>query len=364
MTLVLHKIVSAVRTSDNIVSGVAKIAEYGELVTSKTLTVRQFKYLDGAMKINGKSVQTVASELSMGFSSVLKDVYEIDTIPKALELRSIEDVKLLPSYAVGENLRFSENTLKPPLLDKLDSEAKRVMSSRDIKDELTPAIVERNPVLKNIAEKMSGKKVKTLVGTVVTFGIGIAAFCIVVNDYRIRLTACNLYYYVNGQLRRCAIATCTCKKVACTKDCNYCDEAVLKRYLPADMLVDNCVGFTGSADCVKCPSENFNKTDIADDKTLAKQDNAEQSSFVRCQKPDFFDAMSDLFGTTSQDLLDIVHSSLSGVSWIIQKLPYIILAAVVFIIIIIIISIFTKFNPGRNSSSTVRNTQFEYTPDI
>lgn len=349
MALVLHKILSAVRTEENILSGISKIERYSAVATSKIINVREFASVKGVMHINGKPVEAVSSQLSMGFTSSLRDVYKIDNIPKSLELRSIEDVKLRPSFTVGENIRFAENRFKPQLSEKLDTEAKKIMSSTDLKDEITPAVVERNPVLKNIFNNLSGKTMRTVGGTLITIGIGIAAVCAVVNEHRNRLTACTLYYYRNNQLRRCTILTCTCKKVACQKDCNYCSPEILKKYLPADMLVDNCGDFKEAAGCAKCPSENYNKVDISDDNTL-RQDNIEDSSFVRCQRPDFFEALSDLFGGVSEDLLDIVKGSLNGVSWLVSKLPYIILAAIIGTIIIIIISIFSKFKSSSSSA--------------
>lgn len=342
MTLVLHKIVNAIRIEDQVVAGIAKIERYSVTATSSALAIREIVNIDGVLRMNGRATREIATELAMGFTSTLRDVYRIDTIPRSLELRAIEDVKLRPSYMVGENLRFVENKFKPELNSKLDNEAKRIMNSTDLKDELTPAIVERNPVLQNICNRLSGKTVKTVGGAVITIGVGIAAVCVAVNEHRNRLTACMLYYYDNNQLRRCTVVTCTCKQVDCAKNCNYCTTDVLRKYLPADMLVDNCADFTGAAGCVNCPSDSYLKTDINDDATL-KQDDVAESSFVRCQKPDFFEALSDLFGGVSEDLMDIVKGSLNGVSWLVQLLPYIILVAVIGIVIVILISIFGKF---------------------
>lgn len=352
MSLALHRIVSAIRVEDNVLAGVAKIEKYGLSATQSSLAVREIVKVDGVMKMNGKATSVIGSELAMGFTSALRDVYKLENIPHSLELRTIEDVKLRPSYLVGENIRFVENRFAPELSSKLDKEAKRVMSSKNLSDEITPEIVERNPALKKIFENMSGKKMKTFAGTVLTVGVGIAAVCVAVNEHRNRLTACMLYYYDdNKQLRRCTIATCTCKKVACTKSCNYCSPDILQKYLPPDMLVDNCGDFSGSAECRKCPSEDYNKANLSDDSTLKEKD-VSQSSFVRCQRPDFFDALSDMFGGVSEDILDIVKGSLSGLSWIVKFLPYIIFAAIAGIVIIILISIFGKFNSSSSSPPT------------
>ncbi|WBR61448.1 envelope component protein [Drosophila suzukii associated hytrosavirus 1] len=351
MSLALHKIVGAIRAEENVLSAVSKIEHYSLSATSNVLTVREIAHVDGLMHMNGKATHVIASELAMGFTSSLRDVYKIDHIPRSLELRTIEDVKLRPSYMVGENIRFAQNKFAPELATKLDKEAKNIMNSTDLADEIKPEIVERNPALKNIFNKMSGKKVRTVGGTLLSIGVGVAAVCAAVNEHRNRLTACMLYYYNNDQLRRCVVATCTCKKIDCTKDCNYCSVEVQKQYLPADMLLsDNCKGFTGDSGCVKCPSENYNQANLSDDATL-KVDNVAESSFVRCQKPNFYEAISDLFGGVSQDLMDIVKGSLTGVGWLVQKLPYIIIFAIVGIVIVIIISIYKKFS-GRSSSSS------------
>lgn len=350
MTLVLHKILSAIKSEENVLAGISKIERYSELATSKIISLREFANIDGVMHINGKKIENVSLRLSMGYTDALHDVYKIDNIPKSLELRSIEDIKSLPSYIVGKNVKFSQDILKPQLLEKLDPEAKRIMSSTNLSEEITPAIVERNPVLRNIFTNLSGKTVRVVGGALLTFGIGTAAVCALVNEHRNRLTACMLYYYSNNQLRRCAVITCTCKKIACKKDCNYCSTEILQKYLPSDMLKDNCDGFKEAAGCVKCPSENYHKTNLLDDLTLV-QDKVSDSSFIRCQRPDFFEVLSDLFGGVSEDLLDIVKGSLKGISWFIQKLPYIILAAIIGTIIIIIISLFNRFVKRKNQDN-------------
>lgn len=347
MSLVLHKIVAAIRVEENVISGISKIERYSLAATSSILTTREITNVDGVIRMNGKATQQLSHDLSMGFTSALKDIYKIDNIPKSLELRSLEDIKALPSYEVGQNIRYVDQKLKPELSSKLDSKTLKLMESTNLNDKITPSVVERNPVLKNIFNKMSGKTMKTVGGTLLTIGVGTGAICTVVNEHRNRLTACMLYYYDNNQLRRCAIATCTCKAVACTKNCNYCKPSILKKYLPDDMLHDNCGDFKGSsAGCVKCPSDNYNKANIFDDSTL-HETSVSDSSFVRCQKPDFFEALSDLFGGASEDLLDIIRGSLNGISSLVKYLPYIIIAAIIGTLIIIIISIFGKFTANR-----------------
>lgn len=350
MSLVLHKVLSAIRVEENVASGISKIERYSLDATSSVLPVREINKVDGIMRINNKSTTIIAEQLSMGFTTVLRDVYKIDNIPKALELRTIEDIKMKPSYAVGENARFTTEKLMPEMSAKLDKDTNKVMSSTDPDVKLTPEAVERNPVLKNIFNKISGKTLKTAGGALITIGLGTVAICAAVNEHRNRLTACTLYYYDGDQLRSCVVPTCTCKPVACTSNCNYCGQELLEKYLPADMLKDNCGGFSGVG-CAQCPSESYNKANISDDSTLTNN-NTTDTSFVKCQRPTFFDALTDLFGGVSEDLLGIVKDSLGGVSWIIQKLPYIILFFVVGILIIIIISIFNKFAGDNKTSSS------------
>lgn len=347
MSLVLHKILGAIRIEDHILSGINKIERYALNATSSALIVREILNLNGILHMNGKATHILATQLAMGYTSALHDVYKLDKgIPRSLELRTIEDVKMRPSYIVGENLRFIENELTPELSAKLDKEANKVMTSTNLDDEITPAIVEKNPVLKNIFNRLSGKTIRTMTGTLIKIGIGVAAVCIAVNERRNRLTACMLFYYEKGQLRQCVIETCTCKKVTCTKDCNFCSPDILEKYLPADMLVDNCGDFKDAAGCVKCPSDDYSKLNINDDKTLTA-DNVANSSFVRCQRPDFFDALSDLFGGVSEDLMSIIKGSLSGISWIVKLLPYVILCSIIGVVIIILISLFGKLKTNR-----------------
>lgn len=354
MAVVLHKIVSAIRVPDNVLSGVAKIEKYALTATSTSLAVREVVHIDGVMRMNGKPTRLIGNQLAMGFTNSLRDVYKIESIPHSLELRAVEDVKLRPSFDVGENIRFTENKFTPELNPKLDKEAKTLMSSTDLSDEITPKIVERNPALKNIFNNMSGKTMKTVGGALVTIGVGIAAVCVAVNEHRNRLTACMLYYYEKDQLRRCTIATCTCKKISCKKDCNYCTNSILKKFLPADMLVDNCGEFKGTAGCVKCPSDDYNKANLSDDATLV-EDSAADSSFVRCQRPNFFETLTDLFGGVSNDLLQIVHQSLNGLSWLVQRLPMIILFIFIGIVAIVAISFIGKlFRDSNNGSNFIQ----------
>lgn len=346
MPLVLHKIVRAIKSEEHTISGIAKLEQYGLDATSNSLRVRELKNIDGIMHLNGRTTEAIAEDLAMGFTSALRDVYHIDAIPRSLELRTIEDVKLHPSYAVGENLRFASEKLEPELGAKLDAETKRVFGSRDSKEKITPEMVKRNPVLQRIYNKVNGKTLIAVGGTVVSFSLGITAFCLVVNAYREKLTTCMLYYYNDDDdnLRSCTIKSCICKKVDCTENCNYCSVAIMAKYLPADMITDNCSGFKGSeATCINCPSKNFQSVDISDDETLTADD-IRKTSYVRCQKPDFFEAMSALFGGISEDLLEIVKGSLNGISWLVTKLPYILLFFIIGIAIVIIISIFKKFS--------------------
>ena len=345
MSLVLHKVISAIRVEENIVSGISKIEKYSFEATSSILPVREINNIDGVMKINNKSTSLISQELSMGFTNALKDVYKIDNIPKALELRTIEDVKNKPSFAVGENMRFTKEKFTPALSAKLDPSTKKIMESVDPDVKITPEAVERNPALKGIFDKMSGKTFKTVTGVLVSIGVGTLAVCAAVNEHRNRLTACMLYYYNQGQLVGCVIPTCTCKPVDCTSKCNNCSLEIQQKYLPVDMLKNNCNDFKGVG-CSQCPSDAYNKANLSNDSTLTTDDISDYH-FVKCQRPNFFEALTDLFGGVSEDLMNIVKGGLSGIGWLIQKLPYIILFSVIGIIIIIIISIFSKF-AGNN----------------
>ena len=353
MSLVLHKVISAIRVEDNIISGISKIEKYSLEATSSILPVREINNINGIIKINNKTTSLIAQELSMGFTNVLKDIYKIDNIPKALELRTIQDVKNTPSFLVGENIRFTKEKFTPELYSKLDSDTKKIMESTDPDVKITPEAVERNPTLKSIFDKMSGKTFKTVTGVLVTLGLGTVAVCAAVNEHRNRLTGCMLYYYNNeGQLTGCVIPTCTCKPINCKSNCNNCSLEIQQKYLPTDMLKNNCIDFKGVG-CSQCPSENYNKANISNEASLTKDDKSDYN-FVKCQRPDFFEALTDLFGGVSEDLMNIVKGGLSGVSWIIQKLPYIILFSVIGIIIIIIISIFSKF-AGHNKVHPMNN---------
>lgn len=348
MSLILHKIVSAVRVETHATSAVVKLEKYAVDATSSSLKVREIVNFNGSMTINGRPTKLVARELSMGYTHALKDVYKIENVPRSLELRSIEDVKLSPSFDVGENIRFTENDFTPALNKKLEREGKKVMNSTDLADEITPSVVERNPALKNIFNNLSGKTVRTVGGTILKIGLGIAAVCLIVNEHRNRLTGCYLYFYYKNQLKRCIIPQCTCKKIDCKKDCVNCTADLMKKYLPNDMMVDNCADFKGGAGCSQCPSDTYTKTDITDDSTLVKDD-VDNVSFVRCQRPNFFEALTDIFGGISEELIDIVDKSLNAVSWIVRKLPIILLFAFIGFIIIILISIFGKFKSNSNS---------------
>lgn len=334
----------AIKSPTHSASGTRKIADYAHEAEAGSLKVRPM-VLDtktGHMSVNGKPTHVVSEQLKMGYTTALKDVYDIDNVPKTLEHRSVEDVKFHPSYSVGENMRFKDEKFQPQMEPKLNKEGKKVMKSTDLTEEITPRVVEQNPPLKNIFMNLSGKTMRSVGGTLLKFGIGIAAVCVVVNEHRNRLTACMLYYHEKKQLRRCTIASCTCKSVECKKDCDYCTDVIMKKYLPNDMLsTDNCIGFKGTG-CAQCPSEAFSKANIEDDETLQKED-PDEAVFVRCQKPDFFEALGDIFGGTSEQLLEIVNGSLAAINWLIAKLPYIILFGIIVVVIIILISILGKF---------------------
>lgn len=357
MKLALHKIIGAIRVEENVISGIGKLEKYALDATSSStkLAIREVKKIENVMHINGKATHVVASQLAMGFTTALHDVYKLDSIPRSLELRAIEDVKLKSSFKVGEHIQFSEKKFTPELSAKVDNEAKKVLSSTDIGEKLTPEIVERNPALNNIFKNVKGKTVKAVGGVVVTIGLTTAAFCIAVNEHRIRLTGCMMSYYDENKIfRQCVIPTCTCRKIQCTKNCNYCDTDLMRKYLPQDMLINNCGDFKESAGCVNCPSENYQKKFNIDDDNTLQATNNQQEIFIRCQQPTFFDAFSDLFGGISESLLNIVKDSVGGVSWIIKNLPTIIIFTIGAIIIGVFISLILKFGGnGGNNKSTI-----------
>lgn len=350
--MLLYKVISAIRAESHITEGITKLEKYSHEAVSVSLETRRMIEIEGVMTINGKATHVVSRELSMGFTSALRDVYNIRDIPRPLELKTVNEVKELPSFRVGEHIRFTEERLEPQLAVKLDNNTKEIMKSAHPDVKLTPEMAERNPVLKNIFSKMSGKTFTTFGGWTVAIGLGIASAVTVVNEHRSRMTACMLYYYEYGQLRRCVIPTCTCKPVACTKKCNFCDEAQMK-LLPQDMQVDNCGGFKGVG-CMNCPSASYLKTNINEDNTLVAT--SDDSRFIRCHQPTFYEALTDIWGGVNEDILDIVKSSLSGVGWLVGKLPMIILIAICIIIAVIIISIITKILPNR------RTQEIEYQP--
>lgn len=343
--MLLYKILSAVRKELEIVEGTQKISRYADLAVGTVLPVRQMVNEASGVHINGRPTLVVSRELAMGFSNALRDVYQIENIPRSLELRALNDVKNLPSLKIGDQIRFTETSFVPELDKKIDTNAKKIMSSTDPETKLTVDVVEKNPALKAIFDKMNNKTFRTVGGWVVVIGLGTAAGVLAVNEHRNRLTACLLYYYVKGSLTSCVIPTCTCKPTACTSKCNYCSEALMN-LLPDDMKVDNCEGFKGTG-CVNCPSEAFNPTNISNDSSLDANKNDQY--FVRCFRPTFYEALTDLWGGASEDLINIVKGALQTANWLVNALPIIFIIAVVIIVIVVILSIISKFSSSSQS---------------
>lgn len=339
----LVHILSAVKSVDHVAAASAKLLSFTSTLHLSSinpieLKPRTIEFQGEIPRINNENLSVVARDLSMGYTDALRHIYNVSNVPAILKSRYISLIDKYPSFKVGEHERFTNNVFKPQLEKTLNQKAKNILNSKT--ENLTIEVVNENPSLKNLTEKMKSRKFKSFTGSIIAIGATIGLVIAAINNHRNRLTACQYWYHKNGNLTCCVIQSCTCKSIACTKECNYCETSILNK-LPNAMQTAKCPShFVG---CVNCPSNDFLKATFEKDKLVAE----ENDGFIRCQEPTLFDAFSDLFGNATEELMEIVAHSLKGVGWFMSKLPYIIGISVVVFIIIIIVSVIGKFSKQK-----------------
>lgn len=297
---------------------VARLERYSHNVF-QTLKPREITVSGSLATIGVHNVETVSRRIKMGYMGDLTHVYEIPSVPKKLEYETLNDVKKLPAYKVGESERFGEtvkNKIKeksrPGQLDHLD----RPEGELSLKD------LDNSPPLKKLCEFLRGKRLRSLIGTTLVIGGTTALVVSFLNEHRKTLSGCIAFRYVNGVFKGCKIPTCSCVDGSTNThfSTNYpqCDNSVLS-LLDGDMLNPaNCAGFKGTG-CVQCPSaklvQNKNKNPNASDEELDVVDPIDLVHF-QCLTPTIWEALSDVLDSVGEAAINVIDSASNALSWL------------------------------------------------
>lgn len=329
------------------------LTEFGKGIdyNGKALQPREIKQFNNKTLINGHEVHNVSLELKKGYLHNLENVYNVKSVPKPLELRTLSDIENLPSYHYGQNERFTNN-----LSDSIKEKSPKGSLDHLGKDsDITMKDLEKSPALKNTCEFLQGRSVRTFSGILLTFG-GLASVLLILNEHRKELHACLAYTYDKGAVQVCKIATCTCINGEInTFDNKYklCSPNFMD-LLPDDMKnPKNCDGNKG-LNCKNCPSQTFRDKYGSD--AINKDDLNEYSQldkvYIECRSPSIWDALGDITHGVSEAVLDVVKNASSAVGWFIKNLPTILgVGALVFGVLILVW--FVRFLGFGNNKSNI-----------
>lgn len=342
------------------VTTISRLNKYSEMLSLSKLKVREIvKPNSMTALINNKEIHSVSMKIKKGYFTSLHDVYEMKSIPRQLELKTLSDVKDLPSYHFGKAERYTEDLTSkikkkspPGSLDHLEK----------VGVDITAKDLEKSHALKNVCEFLMGKKFRTLAGSVLVFVGSLAGVLVALNEHRKTMQACLVFYYENGSLSSCKLPTCTCIDESMNEFTNkyrICSTNILSQ-LPDDMTrTTNCKGNVGMK-CVNCPSETFTKN-IGKDITEGSDNKTKTDRFyIECRNPTIFGAIGDITHGVVEPILTIVEKSVSAVSWFANNLKTIIIIGVCFFAIAIIV----WFMKGFFSTSKFSNTDHRHYKEL
>lgn len=335
-----------------------RLDSYGHGMSSNNLKVRNIsKPTETTAFINNKEMHGVSMKIKKGYFNSLSDVYEVKNVPKQLELKTLSDVKDLPSYHYGNAERYT-NELTNKIKKK--SPAGSLDHLEKGTADLTARDLKTSPALNDICDFLKGKSFRTIAGTLVFIGLTTTAVITFLNEHRKALQACLVFYYVNGSLSGCKLPTCTCIDESMnqfTDKYTICSSKILA-VLPEDMTrTTNCKGNSGLS-CVNCPSDTF-KNSIGKDVNEDLNSNTKRDEFyIECRIPSIFNAIGDITHSVGESVISVVDKAASTISWFIKNLPTIIIAGVLFFVIIIIVWLMKTFgifnwNSSNSSSHTI-----------
>lgn len=339
------------------VKTVNRLERYSENVF-KMLKPREIKIKGNTAFIGVHNVDNVSRRIKMGYMHELTHVYDIPTVPKKLEYQTLNDVKKLPSYKLGESERLGKTMetkikekSKPGSLSHLDSP----MGELKLKD------LDNSPPLKNVCEFLRGKKLRTLVGTTVVIGASTALVVSFLNEHRKTLSGCMAFRYVNGLLKGCKIPTCSCVDGQMNTHFNgtypQCDNSILNLLDQKMRDPSNCSGFSGTG-CVNCPSpnlikDNSNKNPDATDEDLDVVNPLDLIHF-QCLTPTIWGALADVVDTVGGAAIGVIENAASALSWLSSNWKTILIVCTGVFASIIVVWLFRFF--GSNKSSTIQYT--------
>lgn len=353
----LFKILNAIDRGSRLLSeeklkfhGSTQLERYANSVLSSKTLAHDINIKEGRATIGGHQVENVSRKLKLGDVGVLNKIYRINEIPRALALRTLEDVKNLPSARVGEVERL-QTTFKEKARNKLSAKAYDELNStgRDLKID----DVRENDLIKKVVDEIMTKRdIKPFTGTgFVVAGVSMAIFISTFNKRLRDMKGCHVYYTDDlGNISSCKLAACSCDgkggfNSECGVHCKLCPEEIL-RLLPLSMTdnIKACANATGP--CVNCPStefENANAVDIDSENPDFNNTLPTDKLYIKCVDPTILDTFVDIFGNLGNDILDIADNAVGATNFFLRNIKSILVASGVIVTIIAMFVAYMKF---------------------
>lgn len=334
----LLRILGAAHYESNIFKTASRLNSYASGITHSgyAIKARPIVKKNGLTFIHNRNILHVSTDIRKGYFSSLKNVYEINSIPRDLETRTFHEVKGLPAYHLGNAERYT-STLSDAIKSKSPPGALNHLDKGNV--DLTMRDLDKSPALKEACKSLQGKKLTTLLGRSIVIGLSLVLVVSFLNEHRKDMQGCIAFRVKNGTLEGCKLQTCSCIDASMndrTNNYSLCGDDLLQ-FLPDDMKsVTNCKGNVGSS-CVNCPSQAFRDMYNKDDGTSLDENTKGDEIYVECRTPSIFNALGDITHTVGDATLSVVKGAAKATSWFLGNLPKILIGGgIVFAIVVVI----------------------------
>lgn len=344
----LYKILESIVDEDDVFNGVKYLKKFGG-----DRKLRTYIYKQKAFFIGGVKAIDLAQQLKLGNVSVLKTIFDIDTVPEDLSKSAISDVVDLPHYAIA-NLRGDKERIEG-LLNEMGID----VSNFKTRKQITKADVKANKFMSRVVEAFFARKTISMFARKKDLGPNalIDEVISLANDWVESKIGCLVYYFdwLKRGLNYCKIYACTCDGPKSATPLERCLGSIQAMF-DESMLVSECA-YSGKKGqyCVNCPSSSFNiPTTTAKTMSETDYDTHYPSSayYIVCENPNFWDIILEMDFNTK--IIDNIISDWSGFSITGKGDSLVIIASVAALIFCIagILIYKMKKSGGNNLSKT------------
>lgn len=300
------------------------LAKLGESIGMKEIALISRDTKRGDLIIGDKTAKSLVRSLrNGGVEDVIKQIYKVDTVPVAVKLKFLDEIKDLPSVyvAIAENRSY---LVKSHIKTQLSKEEYKELSRPDAPP-LTVDIVEKSGVLSKAVDTLKNTKVISIYTSIVLFGGTTALVIASINNHRRELRGCHKFTNVNGTIRSCKEiqSSCVDGHVDLHETVHACWQTS-----PSLSSTVTCKDIKGVG-CINCPpiadiSSTGEKID--NPKTMEKVDDRDLISY-HCNDPSNLDAIADLlnekadkvsqiFGKAGDAVADTISSIFGAIKYL------------------------------------------------